>query len=1065
MSAGHDNCFISASAGTGKTFALTTRIIRLLLRGAEPRAIVALTFSRAAAGEIFNKLASRLADAAAGGSEAGKLSGEVFADLPPEQAAEIRRHTGRAGPLASGDFAALLRTLVATQHQSLIGTIDGFMWRMARLFPFELGIDGSSSVMDEQDAAREKNAAISSLLNAATGTGAQDFFEAFLAATQGKEGKTFIGKLTDFVDGWHERWLDFPGDRSGWGDENAIWGAGGAPFKKRGEPRELAQTFQHAIAGRDWGHKSIAPGLSAFVSFALNFDGVTFSDAPGVFEKLLEAWSPAGRAVAPFSYYKREIALDADASATASDLLETLFAIALKNRLGHTRGFDRLMARFEAAYDAATRSRGLLVFADIPRIVAGLGEGRRRDIEFRFDTRFEHWLLDEFQDTSHAQWDVLRPLVDEPLQLRDGRSVFIVGDAKQSIYGWRGGDVAIFEREPARTPGGYEKKSLTRSWRYGPKIAEAVNTVFSATAIGHFLAGAGAAARWAAVWQAHESAVTHFEGQIAVRTVQKNHGGRHPGAQDFAGSILEELQRNMPWRKGVATAILVRAGKDGEAIAEQLRAAKVPAAWEGESAISDTPVVAALLDLLLLSAHPSDTFAARHLAATPLAEIFPEIHGATGADPVARELAGKIARHGLARTLGDCVEKIKAMPGMAGAAFARARLDDLLRAAADFETTAAPDARADDFVEFVNGRKRRDFADPRTVKILTIHRSKGLGFDYVILPLIETQGMDRPRGLHEKPLAGENDGGAWLLENPTETVSQKDAVLNAAAERARQAAIFEALCTNYVAMTRAKKYLSILAREPSGDGGAAYFSGHVASLLKDYPQQFDLDETAGADENDGHAAAGGKAAGAGLIALPARPVRRMPSSGAHERAGLFASGHFPGAGAGETGVERGMRLHAALEKIEWIDDDAQPAGVARGDIDLTKASAFRGALRKPASGFVALWRERAFEVLCPDGTGGENTGASGWISGRFDRVVFFDDNDGARRAVIYDYKTNARRENTGETPAQFESRMADEYKSQMRDYRRAAAALAHLPEERVQTKLLLTATATVVELF
>ena len=72
------NTLIRASAGTGKTFALATRMIRLMLLNVEPHHVVALTFSRAAAGEIFNKIAERLAEAAASDAQAKKESGHLF---------------------------------------------------------------------------------------------------------------------------------------------------------------------------------------------------------------------------------------------------------------------------------------------------------------------------------------------------------------------------------------------------------------------------------------------------------------------------------------------------------------------------------------------------------------------------------------------------------------------------------------------------------------------------------------------------------------------------------------------------------------------------------------------------------------------------------------------------------------------------------------------------------------------------------------------------------------------------------------------------------------------------
>ena len=67
-------------------------------------------------------------------------------------------------------------------------------------------------------------------------------------------------------------------------------------------------------------------------------------------------------------------------------------------------------------------------------------------MNFRLDSSYDHWLLDEFQDTSRLQWQALRDLVDEVIQSDSGqRSFFYVGDTKQAIYAWRGGDPRLFD--------------------------------------------------------------------------------------------------------------------------------------------------------------------------------------------------------------------------------------------------------------------------------------------------------------------------------------------------------------------------------------------------------------------------------------------------------------------------------------------------------------------------------------------------------------------------------------------------------------------------------------------
>ncbi|MDR1788917.1 MAG: UvrD-helicase domain-containing protein [Opitutaceae bacterium] len=1050
--------FISASAGTGKTFALTTRVIRLLLLGAPPRSILALTFSRAAAGEIFNKLVARLAEAATDNARAATLSAQILDKLPPDEQAAIRsHHATRSGNLPPAAFAALLRSLVATQHQSNIGTIDSFMWRVARMFPLELGLGSEPAMTDEPTAARAKIATAKSLLFlGAANSAAHEFFDAFFAATHGKEGKTFVEKLSTFVNAWHDRWLDFhPGDpKTGWGVPETLWGPTGCPFQKRGDLAALAERFRAEIAN-NLPPSNLTPGrqgevqsaLGKVADFAADFNG-TVSGAPGFLEKLLLLWDRPARALGPLTYHKKEVPFSRAQSRLASDLLETLVASALDLRCKHTRGIGNLMRGFEAAYEKNFRSAGGFVFADIPRLVARLGDVNFALLAFRLDAQIRHWLLDEFQDTSRAQWRVIGPLVREALADSDTgatpddlpRSVFTVGDAKQSIYGWRGGDVAIFLKEKSRPE--YTCEPLYQSYRYGAVIAEAVNTVFAPAALTAFLGDSAATRAWADVWHDHTSAGenTADHGQVAVKTVSRSHGATHPNADDFADSILAELQETRPLEKGLETAILVRDGATGKILSERLRAAGIHAVWEGESAISDTPVVTALLNLVLLSAHPGDTLAARHIAASPLAGLF-------NAPPAAlsQRLARQISRLGLARALAEIVRPLKDALPPENAAFVRSRLDDLLLAAARYEAAARPDNRADDFVDFVNAAKRRDFADKSAVKILTIHRSKGLGFDYVILPLHETKGMDSPQSLHEAPLVGKTNNAPWLLENPGELISQNDRTLADAAERARQKAIFETLCVYYVAMTRAKKLLSIHTREVSEGSNTRYFSALVAQQLESLPGKLDL----AGQPADGQPAARQPADDAAPIALPAAPNSVTPSSASRRHDRLFPEKQQP---AAEQAADRGTRLHDALAKIEWLPAPGQPADIPAADINLSAPSPFRDALANRPGDLAALWREKSFEIFLPPSPG--NPGGE-WLSGRFDRVVLTGPAT-SRRARILDYKTNTPL--PGESPGGFADRMAETYAPQMALYRRALARLAGIPEPNITATLLLSAT-------
>ena len=163
------NELIEASAGTGKTQALAERLIALVSAGVEPQEIVALTFSRAAAGEIFERFVTLLAQ---------------------------RVEEGKAG-------VELLRKVIETQHLSLIGTLDSFLMRIVRSFPLELGIGGAIEMMDDYEAAVGRARVSSAILRRTDAATKRAFDEAFALAMNRERVRSFTESYRAVVAAWH----------------------------------------------------------------------------------------------------------------------------------------------------------------------------------------------------------------------------------------------------------------------------------------------------------------------------------------------------------------------------------------------------------------------------------------------------------------------------------------------------------------------------------------------------------------------------------------------------------------------------------------------------------------------------------------------------------------------------------------------------------------------------------------------------------------------------------------------------------------------------------------------
>ena len=960
------NVLIEASAGTGKTQALAGRLIELIRGGVKPQEIVALTFSRAAAGEIFERFALLLAESA---------------ERDPAD-------------------AKLLREVIATQHLSLIGTLDSFLMRIVRSFPLELGITGRLEMMDDYLAAAERARVSFGILRRTDGALKQAFGEAFALAMNRENVRSFTETYRAFVAAWHERFLSMP-DPGAWGDPARLgMEASGVPLVSDiGELAACADALEGFVDSPAW---------VDFVAWVRGFRG-SHAGAKGFAKKFLDMGDALFAGATVEVSYNRHAYVFAGAQAAAiRRAVAATFGYAIRRKLEMARGIRTLVDSFEREYAKKVRQAGRLVFADVPRLIVGLDAAARLALEYRLDARIRAWALDEFQDTSREQWKALENLLDEAKQSGGEKSVFVVGDCKQAIYGWRNGDVGIFAGE--RASGVYETGELKKSWRYGEPIVRAINAVFVDGRLRDEFPS------WSS--PAHETARPELGG--FVQAVES------PGAskEDFVTPVWNALKGVDPVGRGLTAAVLVRTNGFGELLAAELkRLGLKDVVWEGESGILDTPALLAFVDTLALADHPGDRQAYEHFRRSPLAKAK---YGE--AVPPASELSGAFAlsfsTKGLVRTFRELRAALPENPDEAWSAFTEERFTDMLRAAAEFELTLEPGVRLADFVTFLRSRTKRSVAEPGKIRIMTIHRSKGLGFDYVVLPLYEHDALDaEPDG----PLAG--DG--WILPDPGARVDAAVAGLRDAWQRRKDRSEQEALCTYYVAMTRAKRAMTVVLHPASQTSASLRFSQFVRESLPEPIGEPDWYLRVKADmaEKEKTGGAGQAVGGYSPFVRGARKSvrRRLPSLSFHS--GESASNLFAPTDARRQAIERGVAAHASYERIDWID-----AGAAASDLER--------ALVKP-EGVTALWREKAFEVFA-DGV---------WTSGRFDRVVFANGT-----AVVFDFKTNARRRD--ETMPEFEARLRETYAGQMRAYRTAVSALTGLPSEKVFSKLLLTATGT-----
>ena len=737
-----------------------------------------------------------------------------------------------------------------------------------------------------------------------------------------------------------------------------------------------------------------------------------------------------------------------------------------------------VLDQYEESYKKLVRQRGKLTFYDLQLILGNGDENRSRPllsqrpgddgrmrIDYRLDTRYDHWLLDEFQDTSYLQWSVIENLIDEAVQDTSGqRSLFQVGDMKQAIYAWRGGDVKLFDdiRERYNQRGDrILLRPLNDSWRSCPAVIEMVNATFGKEEVLRYLFPDKAIDRWR--WGDHRSRHPDWTGYACF--LQPKYEDARSSAEQTASRydlMIEILKEVKPAERGLSCAVLVQTNKVGYEIVDWIRAhSDVPVMSESLVFIAeDNPVTSALLDLVQYAAHPGDSFAWQHLMMTPFKGVIAD--GEWSADELVLEVLSEAAEKGFESLMRTWSGRLLAqVPDLDE--FGRARITELTAAARQFDVSGNRDVT--EFLQFARNYSVREPACEGVVQVMTIHKSKGLGFDVVILPDLGGNSLTTiRRGLAVHRV--EDRSVEWVMSLPQKDIAKADPRLYEYHEEKEAEACYEGLCALYVAMTRSKRAMYVIADKVVNRGkptanyprllektlgregdeiefGEARATAIFQSGDRDWAQTISIAESAAGEGNASDPLSGGwllkeKSALAMTPSTSEAEVSRAAQIFSRERS---------------KAKRYGTDVHRLLEQIEWFEDGTvqRMKEYARQEdledyaleevLGALESEEVRKALGFPGKG-VQLWREKRFEVML-DGT---------WISGAVDRVVLMPDGS----AEILDFKTDA----DAEGDASFEQKHA----RQSEIYRRVLAQLLGVDENRIRCRLLLTGSGTLREL-
>ncbi len=986
------NLLILASAGSGKTYQLGNRVIGMVgARAVDPERIVALTFTRKAAGEFADSVLSKLGEAARDGRKAEAL----------------KKAVGEAVD-AVGTLEKVVRALPRFQ----LGTMDGFFTRVVRGFQYELGLTGGKFELVQGP---KLEAALSDILgdilgNALEGGEAEEFLHAFKRATVGREERGVSEPLGQFFQAWHGRWK--AGVRSGPEGLHTAFGELPEVGRWEEEKRGFASSLRKAATTIEWTRKGQDAAYGKLVdALELHTVGSGSLGAAGrLFDSVCE-WVGAGDPLV-LKHYK-EFTPGPAAEDAFRGMLELLAGCELSAAIERTGAVMDLVARYDRECERRLRRRGMLGFDDVKVLMGKWVSSeearlRREAVDFRLDARYDHWLLDEFQDTSRAEWRGMEPLLDEAASDPEG-SLFVVGDVKQAIYGWRGGDVTLFGEVKSRYAGELTVRTMPDSWRSCGAVLELVNRVCGDRGTIADLFGEAVNGRWE--WEDHVAARPKLTGESRVEMVEGKAAERH-------ARMVELMKELGVGERELSCGVLVRTNAQLAEVAELLRTEGFDVIEEGaRKPTADSPVGVALFHLVAWLADPADDFAR---GVVRMSRLEPVLVRRFGEEPwkVWEGLMAEAAERGFAGMLEGVIE-----PEWDGLSeFGRRRAGDMIGALAAFDAGGGVGAR--EALRWISDLEVPQSPGAAAVQVMTVHKSKGLGFDVVILPEIE----DR-----QVPDAGKFDvaaGDGWVLQNPARWVRQQVPALREAEERWGEAQCYEAMCVLYVALTRAKRGLYVLLPKPpksrkDADGFASPANWIQRSVGEGEDgilwQSGDPAWMTGLERREESTKAPSPKLGAGV-------PRRGRSTPSGEKAGAAVSGGSAG------GRAFGNEMHAIFEQIDWVDEKAPelPRGEAGETVAAVLATPGVRERFERRGREVELFREQAVEGII-DGT---------WTSGVIDRLHVF---DGGKRIELIDFKTDA---------VESGKALGQRYAGQMKAYRRLLAQV--YPEAEIECWLLST---------
>ena len=868
---------IMASAGTGKTFSLAMRYISLLHAGVAPGKILASTFTKKAAGEIYDKIAEELISLAS--SE--EKTAELAKNFPLSANGKFDSH--RAG--------GILGRLLKSKDRLQISTLDSFFVNIIRAFPLECGIFGELSIMEEADTRSRVNALLA-LLKELSPTERKEVMETVKEASFGENNKYLYGTVKQLVFALYDCFLVCP-EAKYWCSEELQNLLPVNFFADRKKLENIASDYMILLKDFLSNYKQGKDTERLYGYFSsLLADALKAEENPKADDKTLSLWDKfsamnpsfpvTGEELDTFelAYNRKKYLLCGKFYQNTIILMRHLLYCNIRSLVRRNEALWHLLDLFNSKYALLVRSSGKIAFSDIPYLLRpaennaetglALPFSDRAGIEERLDEKTDHYLIDEFQDTSDNQWNAISRLAEEAItDPGGGRSFFYVGDIKQSIYQWRYGNPGLFNmilnKFPESTYGerGIVKNTLTKSYRSNNEVLNMVNAVFMNPEKILNMEKAEAAEKeiiFTAMkkmqYEQHVSAPSAAKQKgysIYYQLPQVKQGENKLAREKKFRRIYDLLVELDPFRENCpfSVGVLFRTNHTASEFADCIRQfnmedmlagkkVSLPVSLDSRLSVKESMYCTLAYYILLGTAHPGDKFVSKMFEMLELGpnridrDILAEKMGYGGAKDLSGEerlyngVRSDLANGGFELFFTKFMETFRQNL----TDFDEKRLKSLADAARKYDLQGMDDI--DTFLLLAYEEAGNEISLRNTIQCMTYHKSKGLAFDIVIMPDINGESMTGTK-LHEGVFLNkdpEDFSPRFLTAFPQKQYLKCIPLLNDFARKLKDSTAYENCCMLYVGMTRARHALYLFGEEKGESSKTINMATLCSTILK-----------------------------------------------------------------------------------------------------------------------------------------------------------------------------------------------------------------------------------------